>query len=68
MSDLAAKLLGRVGREKPPTLEEAVDLVIEASYNLPLDTFYDAPDRWKNKLGGLLACLSILASARGRKR
>ena len=57
-----------VGREKPPTLAEAVELVIEATCRMPMDSFRDAPERWRDKFGALQATLSVLASTRDREK
>lgn len=49
------------------TLAEAVDMVIKTACEMPMDSFRDAPERWRDKFGALQAAIYLLASARHRK-
>lgn len=50
------------------SLMEAVELVIQSACRMPMDSFRDAPERWRDSFGALQASLAVLASARDREK
>ena len=50
------------------SLLEAADLVIDSACQMPMDSFRDAPERWRDSFGALQSSIAVLAFARDREK